>query len=70
MFLNNKTYLCIVDYHRKFTVMKLTDVLNSDSLIKICKIIFAEASKKNYVWCWYKFCFKEVLGILQASEYS
>ena len=32
--LNNKTYLCVVDYHSKFPVMKGTDGLCADSLIK------------------------------------
>ena len=39
--LNNKTYLCIVDYHRKLPIIKLTDGLSADNLIKTCKVIFA-----------------------------
>ena len=37
---NNKHQLCIVDYHRKFLVIKQFGGLNVDDLIKICKIIF------------------------------
>ena len=40
--LNNKHYLCIIDYHSKFTVIKKTEDLSADSLILTCKIIFAE----------------------------
>ena len=39
---NNKTCLCIVDYHSKFPVMKLLNRLSADSFIKMSKIIFAE----------------------------
>ena len=35
-------YLCIVDYHSKFPVIKITGDLSADSLILKCKIIFAE----------------------------
>ena len=40
--LHNKNYLCIVDYHHKFPVIKETDDLSADSLIVACKIIFPE----------------------------
>lgn len=40
--LNNKHYLCFVDYHRKFPINKKTEDLSADSLILMCKIIFAE----------------------------
>ena len=40
--LNNKQYFCIVDYHSKFLIMKKPKDLSADSLILICKIIFAE----------------------------
>ena len=40
--LHNKTYLHIVDYHSKFTVIKKMEDLSADSLILTCKIIFAE----------------------------
>ena len=40
--LDNKQYLCIVDYHRKFLFFKKTKDLSADSLILTCKIIFAE----------------------------
>ena len=40
--LNNKHYLCIVDYHSKFPIIRKTEDLSVDSLILTCKIIFAE----------------------------
>ena len=40
--LNNKHYLCIIDYHSKFPVIKKTEDLSADSLILLCKVIFAE----------------------------
>ena len=47
--LNHKTYFLIVDYHSKFSVMKLKDGHGTDSLIKMCRIIFAYTSSKNNV---------------------
>ena len=35
-------YLCIVDYHSKSPIIKKTEDLSADSLIPICKVIFAE----------------------------
>ena len=40
--LHNKNYLCIVDYHSKFPVIKYTEDLSADILIPACKIIFSE----------------------------
>ena len=40
--LDNKRYLCLVDYHSKFPIVKKTEDLSADSLILTCKIIFAE----------------------------
>ena len=40
--LNNKNYLCIVDYHSKFLVIKKAEDLSTDSLILACKIVFSE----------------------------
>ena len=40
--LNNKNYLCIVDYHSKFPVIKRREGLSAESLIATVKIIFAE----------------------------
>ena len=39
--INNKQYLCIVNYHSKFPVMNVED-FSTDNLIKMCKIIFWE----------------------------
>ena len=38
--LNNKNYLCIVDYHSKFLVIKRMEGLSAESLIAAVKIIF------------------------------
>ena len=40
--LNNKNYLCVVDYHSKFPVIKRMDGLSAANLITTVKIIFAE----------------------------
>ena len=39
---NTKHYLCIVEYHSKFPVIKKTEDLSADSLILMCKVIFEE----------------------------
>ena len=39
---NNKHYLCIVEYHSKFLIIKQAEDLSADSLILTCKIIFEE----------------------------
>ena len=41
---NNKNYLCIVDYHSKFPVVKRMDRLSADNLIAAVKVIFVEYS--------------------------
>ena len=40
--LNNKQYLCILDYHSKFLIVKKTKGPSADSLILMCEIIFTE----------------------------
>ena len=40
--LNNKNYLCIVDYHSKFLVIKKMEGLSAENLTAAVKIIFAE----------------------------
>ena len=40
--INNKNYLCIVDYHSKFLVIKRMEGLSAENLITTVKIIFAE----------------------------
>ena len=40
--LDNKQYLCIVDYHGTFWNVKKTKDLSADSLILMCEITFAE----------------------------
>ena len=41
---HNRNYLCIVDYHSKFPVVKMTEDLSADSSMLTCKIIFSEYS--------------------------
>ena len=40
--INNKNYLCIIDYHSKFPVVKKTKGLSADSLIAAFKVVFSE----------------------------
>ena len=40
--LNNKNYLCIVDHHSKFPVVKRMEGLSTENLIAKAKVIFAE----------------------------
>ena len=42
MQLNNKNYLCVVDCHSKFSVIKRMEGLSAENLITTVKIIFAE----------------------------
>ena len=39
---NNRNYLCIVDYHRKFPVVKRFKGLSTENLITTVKVIFME----------------------------
>ena len=39
---NNKNYLCIVDYHSKFPVIKRLEGLSAESLITTTKVISAK----------------------------
>ena len=39
---NNKNYLCLVDYHSKFPVVKRMEGLSTENLITTTKIIFTE----------------------------
>ena len=40
--LNNKNYLCIIDYHIKFPVIKRMEGLSAESLITTIKVTFVE----------------------------
>ena len=40
--LNNKNYICLVDYHSKFPVIKRMNGLSADSLTAAVRVIFAE----------------------------
>ena len=39
---NNKNYLCIVDYHSEFPVIKRLEGLSTENLIPTAKVIFTE----------------------------
>ena len=47
--LNNKHYLCIIDYHSKLPIIKKTEDLSEDSLILSSKVIFAEYRPPNKI---------------------
>ena len=68
---NNKTYLCTVDYHSKFSVVKQMDGLRSDSLIKTCKVICSQYGplRKIRSVAGTNSVAEIVLGILQVHEY-
>ena len=42
--INNENYLCVIDYHSKFPVIKRMEGLSTESLITTTKVIFAEYS--------------------------
>ena len=42
IFAVNKYYLCIVDYHSMFPIIKKRESLLADSLMLACKEIFSE----------------------------
>ena len=39
---NNKNYLCVVDYHSKFAIVKRFEGLSAESIITMIKVIFAK----------------------------
>ena len=50
---NNKNYLCVMDYHSKFPIIKRLEGLSAENLITTTKVI-----------CWHKLCFRQILPIL------
>ena len=42
VYFNNKKYLCIVDYHSKFLIVKKAEDMSAQSLVLACKAIFSE----------------------------
>ena len=42
--LNKKNYLCVIDYHSKFPIVKKIKGLSADSLISTFKVVFSEYS--------------------------
>ena len=60
--INNNNYICIVDYHSKFPIIKKIEDLLADSLILTCKVIFFRLwhTQKNNVICWWKCHFRKV----------
>ena len=55
--LNNKHYLCIVDYHSKFLIIKKAEDLSADSLYEHVKFSLAEYrdTRENNVRCRWQF---------------
>ena len=51
--LYNRNYLSIINYHKKFAVIKNTEDLSVDSIILSCKIIFFRIwlTQENNVRC-------------------
>ena len=47
--INNKNYLCIIDHHSKFPIIKKIEDLSADSLILACKFIFSEYRIPNRI---------------------
>ena len=39
---SSSNFLCIVEYHSRFQIVKQTDILSAESLITCCKTVFAE----------------------------
>ena len=44
---NNKNYLCFIDYHSKFPIIKRMEGLSTECLITTTKVIFAEHGLPN-----------------------
>ena len=40
--LNKKNYVCIVDYHSKFPIVKRAEEMSAERLITACKAMFSE----------------------------
>ena len=40
--LNNKNYLCVIDYHSKFPIVKKMERLSADNKISAFKVVFSE----------------------------
>ena len=40
--LNSNNYICILDYHNRFPIVKLVEKLSVDDQIQCCQIVFAE----------------------------
>ena len=64
--LNNKYYLCIVDYHSKFPVIKKMEGLSADSLISAFQFVFFRVwhTQKANVRSWWQFYFRKIKKLL------
>ena len=69
--LNNKNYLCIIDYYSKFPVIKGMDGLSAESLITRVKVIFVEYSIPCSLMSdtGTNFCFREIQKFLQKHQH-
>ena len=47
--IKDKTFLCIVDYHNKFPIVKKLNSLSADDLVQLTKLIFAEYRLANKI---------------------
>ena len=70
--LSNKNYLCIVDYHSKFPIIKMVDGMSPESLILASKAILSEyGSPKDNVWCKWHFIsgtFRQIFKCMNIEQ--
>ena len=66
--ISKKYYLCIVDSHCKFPVIKQVEGFSTDNLMKTCKIIFSEYKLPSKSFrCEHKLCVTEVNKISASN---
>ena len=69
---NNKNYLCIIDYHSEFPVIKKMKGLSTESLITTTKVTFAEYGIPYKIMSdsGTNFCFTQVQKVLQQPQHQ
>ena len=69
--LYNQNYLCIVDFHSKFPVIKMTEGLSVDNLILACGVTSFRvwAAKEDNVRCRDNLISEKILKIMEKIEY-
>ena len=71
MFDKNETLLCIVDYYRKFPIMKRADGLSADDLIRASKVMFKNLCfPKNSIRCRHALNVRSFKTVLQAAKHK